>query len=404
MTLKRLFALVLVCCLFVAGIPIRGDFSVSANAEEITVESFLKSAYDTAEVAVYADNTAKPNIYATGRGYYHGVVLDGYWFRAAKISFNVEDINTVSFSIGHGDNGATGAGTLYIYVDNVEYDKIDLTYGMNLLNYTLDVSSASTIRFWQNTDSGMGHYVLVDFKVDSAVDSKGYTVPEYSDETSIINQIYDKDAQRTKTYASSAVNPDFYMIGKGYHYGLVLDGYWGGAATASLNVENMTGLAFKMGHVDNSSTADGILKIYVDNVLHETVTLTANMLPQKYVLDVTDASTVRFYEYTDSGTSTYAFVNFTLLSEEELEEYKISVSLGDLNDDKEVNARDGAAVLVAAAQIGAGQGSGLTEEQIKFADINKDNAVNAKDAALILQFAAYKGSGGTLIFYIWCNY
>ena len=75
-----------------------------------------------------------------------------------------------------------------------------------------------------------------------------------------------------------------------------------------------------------------------------------------------------------------------------------------MNDDKTVNAKDGAAVLVAAAQIGAGQGSGLTEEQIKFADINKDNAVNAKDAALILQFAAYKGSGGTLIFYIWCNY
>lgn len=102
-------------------------------------------------------------------------------------------------------------------------------------------------------------------------------------------------------------------------------------------------------------------------------------------------------------SSGYALNDYSPFEETE-EENKITESLGDLNDDKTVNAKDGAAVLVAAAQIGAGQGSGLTEEQIKFADINKDNAVNAKDAALILQFAAYKGSGGTLIFYIWCNY
>ncbi|MCR4645943.1 MAG: leucine-rich repeat protein [Oscillospiraceae bacterium] len=68
-------------------------------------------------------------------------------------------------------------------------------------------------------------------------------------------------------------------------------------------------------------------------------------------------------------------------------------SLGDLNGDTTVNASDAAQVLIAAAAIGAGQDSGLTEAQIAIADVNGDKTINASDAAIVLIYAAAIGAG-----------
>ncbi|MBP0973723.1 MAG: leucine-rich repeat protein [Oscillospiraceae bacterium] len=68
-------------------------------------------------------------------------------------------------------------------------------------------------------------------------------------------------------------------------------------------------------------------------------------------------------------------------------------ALGDLDGDTTVNASDAAKVLIAAAAMGAGEASGLTEAQIKAADVNTDNTVNASDAAIILIYSAAVGAG-----------
>ena len=68
-------------------------------------------------------------------------------------------------------------------------------------------------------------------------------------------------------------------------------------------------------------------------------------------------------------------------------------ALGDLDGDTTVNASDAAKVLIAAAAMGAGEASGLTEAQIKAADVNGDGTVNASDAAIILIYAAAVGAG-----------
>ena len=68
-------------------------------------------------------------------------------------------------------------------------------------------------------------------------------------------------------------------------------------------------------------------------------------------------------------------------------------SLGDVNADRTVNASDAAQVLIAAANVGAGSTSGLTEAQETAADVNADGVCNATDAAWILQYAALAGSG-----------
>ena len=86
-------------------------------------------------------------------------------------------------------------------------------------------------------------------------------------------------------------------------------------------------------------------------------------------------------------------LDFSDGSETEPSEPTGELSLGNINGDEEVNAKDAAAVLVEAASIGAGNGSAFTEEQTKFADVNGDSAVNAKDGAEILVYAASHGAG-----------
>ena len=77
--------------------------------------------------------------------------------------------------------------------------------------------------------------------------------------------------------------------------------------------------------------------------------------------------------------------------------------LGDLTQDEKVDASDAAMILVAAANQGSGQDSGLTEIQKTAADVNHDGKIDASDAAYILQYAAAKGAGafaGTLLEYM----
>lgn len=74
-------------------------------------------------------------------------------------------------------------------------------------------------------------------------------------------------------------------------------------------------------------------------------------------------------------------------------EFAAGGSLGDVNEDGNVDSLDAAEVLVAAAAMGSGGESGLTDTQMAAADCNGDGAVDALDAAEILRYAAAVGSG-----------
>ncbi len=80
-------------------------------------------------------------------------------------------------------------------------------------------------------------------------------------------------------------------------------------------------------------------------------------------------------------------------------------TLGDVNLDGKTNAPDAAAILVAAAAVGSGEKSGLTQEQEANADVNGNGGFDAQDAALVLRYAAAVGSGyiGTLEEYLKSN-
>ncbi|MBR2086285.1 MAG: leucine-rich repeat protein [Oscillospiraceae bacterium] len=100
---------------------------------------------------------------------------------------------------------------------------------------------------------------------------------------------------------------------------------------------------------------------------------------------------VTIYGYKGSTAQSYA--------EKYSYQFKLICTLGDLDSNGTVNAKDANEVLIVAAEIGTRKYIGLTEVQQKAADVNLDGSINAKDAAWILRYAAAVGTGpvsGTL--------
>jgi len=67
--------------------------------------------------------------------------------------------------------------------------------------------------------------------------------------------------------------------------------------------------------------------------------------------------------------------------------------MGDVNEDKMVDASDAAQVLLHAASSGSGLGDILDADQSKGGDVDENGVIDASDAAQILIYAAYEGSG-----------
>ena len=99
--------------------------------------------------------------------------------------------------------------------------------------------------------------------------------------------------------------------------------------------------------------------------------------------------------YADSSAQLYAEKygrTFEEISDEP------AFTLGDVNLDGAINAKDANEVLLAAARLGTGLSSGLTEVKEKAADVTGEGTINAKDASLILRYAAIFGTGKVVSF------
>ena len=116
-----------------------------------------------------------------------------------------------------------------------------------------------------------------------------------------------------------------------------------------------------------------------------------------------------FFDFAESVTQKYTAVDaievdLDLKEKNEDGEKVFSIisawdNIGNLNSDERINAADASKILVASAQNGAGNDTGLSTEEQQFADVNADGVFNAVDASLILQYSACVGCGdfsGTL--------
>lgn len=112
------------------------------------------------------------------------------------------------------------------------------------------------------------------------------------------------------------------------------------------------------------------------------------------VIDVYTGFAEKAYLYTNLYELDFnpTFTGHAWIASEIIKEAGLD-TMGDIDGDVEVNAKDAAAVLVYSAEIGAGNSGNFTEIQKQLADVNQDNEINAKDAAQILIYAANKGAG-----------
>ena len=115
-------------------------------------------------------------------------------------------------------------------------------------------------------------------------------------------------------------------------------------------------------------------------------------ITKSYISAQTNGFWGTIYGYEGSTAQQYAQDNncqFKLITDAS------TIELGDIDSDGSINASDAAQVLIAAASIGAGNGSGLTAEQEAASDIDHDGSINATDAAIILMYSAAVGAGQT---------
>ena len=92
--------------------------------EALTAESFLAGGYDAKNATIYSDGSKTFNM--NGRTYSNGVVFSGqysYQASTATISYNTEDISSLSWVWGHLDNTSMTGATVSIYYDDVLMDK-----------------------------------------------------------------------------------------------------------------------------------------------------------------------------------------------------------------------------------------------------------------------------------------
>jgi hypothetical protein len=129
--------------------------------------------------------------------------------------------------------------------------------------------------------------------------------------------------------------------------------------------------------------------IYLTDETGKTTIAYCEWVCEDKTLEHEDIKAGTYYVWVESASSTNSTYAYTLTAEY----YPDTYLLGDVNEDGTVDALDASEILVAAAAMGAGNESGLTDTQELAADVNLDDSINAADASAILSYAAAVGAG-----------
>mgnify|MGYP003323409136 CR=1 FL=1 len=92
--------------------------------------------------------------------------------------------------------------------------------------------------------------------------------------------------------------------------------------------------------------------------------------------------------YEDTIASEYVSV-FGL----KMESLGTAVRLGDVNNDRTIDAMDASAILTEYAVTSTGKPSTFNDDQRKAADVNSDSQLDARDASLVLTYYVYTSTG-----------
>lgn len=383
----------------------------AAIPEYKTNVDFINSRYDSYRNESFDGSNEFGYFMMNGKKFYQGIVIgNNNYEQGGSFTFNVEKVKKLSFTVGRIDNTGMYDINLSVYRDGYWWQDISVGNQELWKNVELDVTKVSTLRFVMNQP--ITKYALANIIIDDLPLEMEETSPVYENGAEVIKARYDN--YRDKAYDGSNAFNYFLMNEKEYYQGIVFgkNNYeQGGSFT--FNVENADSFTFTLGKVDNTYSTNIELHIAKDGYEYYTLPVSADAGVKQYIIDTTDTSVLRFYftqplaqyamanialngDYSKFSDGTYDFeqdVYMDLSKIISIDALAKLYNLGDVNLDGEVNALDASELLIAAALVGSGEESGLTDEQAKHADVNFDDSFNASDAAGILQFAAAKGAG-----------
>lgn len=143
----------------------------------------VKSAFNTYGVTKY-DNSDNNCMQINGKKYYQGLKFE--YFNSNTVYYpygelNVENIDSISFVVGHIDDTSLANRELTIYLDNKYYYTLNLNANDISRSYKIDTSKASTITFVFSR--GRGGFGLANFVLNEDYDS--ITDGSYSDKSKI---------------------------------------------------------------------------------------------------------------------------------------------------------------------------------------------------------------------------
>lgn len=332
----------------------------TASAQKYTVpayetaSAFLDSGFNSTRTAAFDGTNTESFFLMNGRQYFQGLVLgDGSYEKGSSVTFNVENLKSLSFSMGHVDNSNSSETEISIFLDDVLEDKFKLVQNQPVTEYTLDVSGASTVRIVKT--GSYSKYAFADISADDKAPVKTFAAPDYKNAGTFISGIYDNF--RTKSYDGSTAALSFNMQGETFYQGIVLgDGSYENGSAFSVNVENLSTLSFTLGHVDGSSLGETEFSVYIDNELEDKFTMSYAEPLREYTIDVSKAKNIRISRtknYSQYGLGNIKADELTSKNTYSVPEYKNSAAFaGSAFDTYRTSVFDGISASVSFNMAG----------------------------------------------------
>lgn len=358
-----------------------------------TPEMFIGDGYNRVNTSFFSAVSDLEAKKINGRYYYQGLIFTGqysYDVSTSVIDFNVENIDSITGTLGHIDNTAMTNAVLSIYKDGVLTEKVELSCHIMPQEITFDTKDCKNLRLSVEHNRNAS-FALADISVNGTEAKKTHKVPDYENGKEFISSGFDKYNTSTFDFVSEL---DAYTVnGEKCYNGILFTGaysYDTSNSAVNFNTENINSITWTWGHIDNSPLYDAKAQIILDRVLVDEINLTAGMVPTKQVIDVSESSRLRIY-ITNNRNAKYVLKDIEI-SDEIVE---VKIPLGDVDNDGSVNSSDASLVLAEYAALSTNGTPVLNEKQKKPADVNGDETIDASDASLILAFYAYISTGGT---------
>ena len=284
-----------------------GNFSVDGSKIEApaaapkytTPEQMLGASYNRLSTTIYSKTDKSESFKMQGRTFYQGAVFSAT-AKNGQFVINTENAKKLSFTLGHIDNTKMNGGTFKFFHDNVynEEETVELTPSQGLRTVELDVTDTKCLTVVVER-AGEAGYGLGDLSMDDKACANPCMIPSGTKPEQLLKASFNRTG--IELYEGADKSTSFKSIGRTYYQGMVLTGGLDLKqddmlrSEVMMNVEKSTELKFTACHVDGTAEQDAELKIYLDGELDEDniITLTGNMLPKEYTLDVTNTDLVR---------------------------------------------------------------------------------------------------------------